>query len=224
VALGAPVTIVSGLNLPHNVNDSLPSVVTDGVFLPEGTDFHSALGMASSIEWGAGYTTDPDVASGLVLDIDLGGEFTIAGAIVQADNNDAYMLQYWDSTSGSWQLLYSVPEVCRYGFTTRPNGDQATYAPVGPVVTDLLQFSAIAGDGGDAVSEIEVEGTPAGPAAPEPSSLLLFDAGLVGNGGSDVPEDRLARLIAATPTKSEFPWPRPRRLGPGVDGRVTRRD
>lgn len=47
----------------------------------------------------------------------------------------------------------------------------------------MLQFSATAGDAGDAVSEIEVEGTPAGPAAPEPSSLLLFGAGLVGLAG-----------------------------------------
>jgi hypothetical protein len=180
IALGAPVTIVSGGSLISNPGTP-PSVVTDGVFAPEDTPYHSATGVADAVEWSADYSGNTSVASGLVLDINLGAEYIITGAMVQADDNDYYILQYWDSTSSSWQLLYDVPNISEgYGLRTRPDADQTTYAPVGPVETDMLQFSAISGDSGDAVSEIQVEGTPVSSAVPEPSSLLLLGSGLAG--------------------------------------------
>jgi hypothetical protein len=182
IALNAPVTIVSGASLLCCGSAPL-SVVMDGVFLPEGTPFHSPAAYAGAVEWSSQYSGDPSVASGLVLDINLGAEYTITGAIVQADNNDSYMLQYWDSASGTWQLLYNVPAIGGSGLETRPNADQQTYAPVGPVVTDMLQFSAYNGDAGDAVSEIEVEGSLASTGTiPEPCSLLLLSSGMAGVG------------------------------------------
>jgi hypothetical protein len=63
---------------------------------------------------------------------------------------------------------------------TRPNGNQTTYATFASVETDMLQFSAVSGDNGYAVSEIQVNGTPVSSGTPEPSSLLLFGSGLAG--------------------------------------------
>jgi len=121
----------------------------------------------------------------------------ITGAIVQADDNDAYMLQYWDSTSGSWQLLYNVPAISYgYGLRTRPNADQSTYAPVGPVETNMLQFSAVSGDVGDAVSEIQVEGTRFRRGL-QSRPACFFSAAAWWDWWPGAPKDRLTRLIVS---------------------------
>jgi hypothetical protein len=170
-------------------------VVTDGVFAPEETAYHSSTGIADAVEWSgatSGTISGSTTPTGLVLDIALGGDYTITGAIVQADDNDEYLLQYWDLTSDTWLTLYDVPIASvGFGLRTRPNADQTTYEPVGQVVTDALQFSAVSGDGGYAVSEIQVDGTPVG-VTPEPTSLLLLSSGLVGLAG--MVRRRIAKL------------------------------
>ena len=157
VALNAPVAIIyGGTNVS---NPSTPdSVVTDGTFVPEESRYGDASGQA--VEW-SGATSGGAPATGLVLEIDLGGNFTITGAIVQGDDNDNYLLEYYDETNGTWQTLWSVPAVSvGFGLRTRPNADQTTYQPVGPVVTDAVRVSAVSGDGGYAISEVELQGTP----------------------------------------------------------------
>jgi hypothetical protein len=186
VALNATITVASGGASITNPTTSL-SVVTDGVFAPEETGYNSSTALSDAVEWvGAtgGTLAGSTTPTGLVLNIALGGDFTLTGAMVQGDDNDEYLLQYWNLTTDTWQTLYDVPIASvGYGLRTRPNADQATYAAAGPVVTDALQFSAVQGDGDYAVSEIEVEGTPFSSATPEPSSLLLLGSGLAGLAG-----------------------------------------
>jgi hypothetical protein len=185
VALGATVTAVSDSSSISNPSTPL-SVVTDGKFAPEETAYVSPTAIADAVKWGgadSGTISGSTTATGLVLDITLNGTYNITGAIVQADDNDSYLLQYWDSATKSWQTLYNVPEASvGYGLRTRPNSDQTTYEPVVPVVTDEVQFSAVAGDGLYAVSEIQLQGTPVS-ATPEPASLWLLGSGLVGLAG-----------------------------------------
>src|SRR5690242_15516044 len=59
----------------------------DGVFLPEQTCYQSG-----AVYWNTQTNH---------IDIDLQGTFTLNGAIVQADDNDVYMLQYRD-TGGTY--------------------------------------------------------------------------------------------------------------------------
>ncbi len=178
IALDAPVTIVSGGSSISNPSTPV-SVVTDGIFAPESTAYHSSTGQSDAVEW-LGATSGGAPATNLVLQINLGSNFKITGAIVQADDNDSYLLQYLNESTNTWQTLYNVPAVSvGQGLTTRPNSDQMTYAAVGPVVTDALRFSAVAGDGGYAVSEIEVQGVAAVP-EPETYAMLLAGLGLIG--------------------------------------------
>jgi len=175
VALDKPITLIQGTQFNNGTATPAPlSVIDDGVFVPEGTCFACAYGQ--SVQW-----ANPQPNNVLfTMQIDLQGSFTITGAIIQADNNDDYQLQYYDATTGLWQLLYDAGPVCCSGLTTRPNGNQTTYASVGPVVTSLVRVVGISGDAGLAVSEVELLGTPT--AVPLPASAWLMLSGVGGFG------------------------------------------
>jgi|GEM_PF-1217151 len=185
IALNAPVSIVSG-GLPYG---GTPSLITDGVFAPETTVWSDSTYSVSWSGAGSGSLVEGVTPTGLVLEIDLGADYLVTGAIVQADDNDEYLLQYLDENAGTWDTLYDVAQIPSSGLVTRPNADQQTYASVGPVQTDAVRISAVQGDGLYAVSEVELEGTPV--ATPEPGSLFLLGSGLVGFAGM------LRRRVAA---------------------------
>jgi len=172
IALNKPVIVVNGS--AQITNSSTPlSVIDDGVFTLESTAYGSAVNQ--SVQW---TTTDGQPANGTnsptTLEIDLGGFFSISGAIMQADDNDSYLLQYHDASNNTWLTLWTVPAISSgNGFRTRPNADQTTFQPLGPVITDAVRISAISGDAGLGVSELQLNGS----AVPEPSSAAFIALG-----------------------------------------------
>jgi len=174
VTLGKPVSVVSGSTEVFNPSTS-DDVITDGVFVPEDTAYNQTTSTAK--QWGTtNGQNDDGTNTDTIFRVDLQGEFTIDSAIVQADDNDSYLLQYHDLNTDTYQTLWNVPSVSvGLGLRTRPNADQTTQMPVGPVITDAIELSAGAtGDAGFAVTELQVFGTP----VPEPASATLVLASL----------------------------------------------
>lgn len=91
------------------------------------------------------------------IELGLGGSVTIGSVVVQADENDEYLLSYRDPNSGDWEPLWQVASTSGDSLV-RP--DSARYIErtilTEPVTTDLLRFEALSGDGMYSVSEIQV--------------------------------------------------------------------
>src|ERR1700736_128344 len=174
IALNKPVIVVAGS--AQITNSSTPlSVIDDGIFTPESTGYGTATAISESVQW---MTTDGQPAGAsnapTTLEIDLGSFFSISGAIVQADDNDSYLLQYHNASNNTWLTLWNVPAISSgSGFRTRPNADQTTFQSLGPIVTDAVRISAISGDAGLGVSEIQLSGS----AVPEPGTSVLIAMG-----------------------------------------------
>jgi len=137
----------------------------DGVFLAEGTCYQS----------GAVYWQNPVGTAAVVktIDIDLQGTFTLSGAIVQADDNDIYTLQYRD-TGGVYHDWWNIGTLGSFGMITRPGSPDQTKIQSLPAVqaTGLRFFAPLgSGDGEYAVSEIEVF-------VPEPATTWMVLSGL----------------------------------------------
>ena len=98
------------------------------------------------------------------IELDLGDTFTIDAAIVQADDNDSYLLSYRDLGTGEWVTMWSIPAPGGFGMQTRPNPADNTARQVidPPIITDRLRFEADQGDNLYSVSEIQVFGTASG--------------------------------------------------------------
>ncbi len=177
IAACAQASLIS-LNDPVTLNGSFPeftsvcpdtgapqpaaSTVDNGVFQPEETCYQSG------IHW-QGLTDSISIA--------FGGTFTIDGAIVQADDNDTYELDYL-GTDNLYHLWWSIPVDPSFGLVTRPNGDQTTIMTLPTVQALGVEIFATGGDNDYAVSQVEVFGTPS--AVPEPGTLGFLGAGFIG--------------------------------------------
>ena len=133
------------------------AALDDGVFLPEGTCYQSG-----PVYWNTQTNT---------IDIDLQGTLTLNGAIVQADDNDIYELQYKD-TGGIYHNWYNVPTQGSFGMITRPGSGQIQALPAVQAIGLRFFAPAGSGDGEWAVSEIEVF------AIPEPGTVWMMLGGL----------------------------------------------
>jgi hypothetical protein len=181
VAVSAQGGIIS-LNDPVTLNGSFPTFtsvcgptpqpaagsVDNGVFQPEETCYQSG------IHWQGATTGDPTHS----IAISFGGVFAINGAIVQADDNDTYEVDYL-GTDNLYHLWWSVPAVASFGLVTRPNGDQTTVMTLPTVDALGVEIFATGGDGDYAVSQVEVFGSSL---APEPGTIGLLSIGLIGIG------------------------------------------
>lgn len=140
--------------------------VTDGVSLPEGTQWN-----LNTIWWNQ--ITFP--ANNIV--IDLGANYSITQLIAQADDNEAYLIEYW--TGSAWQTAWNVPVSSGAGMRTRTSGALS-------FTTTQLRFTAptASGDAYKSVSEIQAEGTLVGiPSTPDAgATVLLFALGLASLG------------------------------------------
>jgi hypothetical protein len=148
LALGAPVSLVSG-----SPSGAALSTLTDGIFRPAGTQWQNGT------VWWSGTST--------LLEIGLGGPVEVAGAVVQADNNDTYRMWNRDLGTGTFLELWTIGAVGGAGMRTRPNAtnDGEVFFFPSSVVTDAIRIAAIGGDSSYSLSEVQVWGAVPGPGA-----------------------------------------------------------
>lgn len=177
VALGANVTLNGtfftggwGAGLPPDQQARADTLV-DGIFLDTGHQWDQ-----DTVWWdiNAGGRTN-------TIEINLGGWYSIDSFIVQVDDNDAYVLDYWNGSA--WELAWDIPNYDNvppgWGMLTRPNVNDNTerYMLGSAITTDMLRLrgNPNSSDGLYAVSEVQAFGV----AVPEPTTLLLFGSSLV---------------------------------------------
>jgi hypothetical protein len=139
VAGGKPVTATGAV-----VGD--PQMITNEVFAPEG-QFWSDLNYAAV------------TPAGTSLTVDLGAVHSVARVVVQADDNDAYLVE--SSLDGvAWSTLVAVPPQWGGGMRTRP-----MFTLPERVDVRYARISVTSGDGSYSVSELELHGSsePIGP-------------------------------------------------------------
>ena len=144
VSMNAPVTFAAG-----SANGADPSTLTDGAFLPQGTQWQSG-----TVWWNG---------AGTVVEIALGDVFAIGGGIVQADNNDFYVMSYRDVDTGVYQMLWEISPAGGAGMRTRPdlNDNTAVFEFSQVVMTDTIRIQAVSGDNSYSLSEVQVFAIPA---------------------------------------------------------------
>lgn len=136
-------------------SEAFLDTLTDGLFLPRQTGWNS----------GTVYWNDTTVE----IEIDFGGTEEIFGAIIQADDNDEYLLEYYD---GTWHPLWWLENygwLGDGGMHTRPDmEDDARWQLFDmPALASKVRVTATGGDDKYSLSEIQI-GIKYDPAADDP--------------------------------------------------------
>ena len=140
------------------------SYVNDGLYADQGTRWSS-----QSVWW---------MGTGSSVEIDLDKKYNINYLSVQADSNDVYQVEYWDSGSGTWQYAWTVEDVKNSdtgyvgGLVSRSNDDALN------IISDKLRITAVSGDNHFSVSEVQAYGAP----APAPPAIFMLMVGVAGVG------------------------------------------
>jgi len=134
-----------------------PSTIVNGSPQADGTQWN-----LNTAYWSG---SAPDAVD--TLTITLSASATIDKIILQADNNDAYRVQYWDGLS--WQNLSDFGAIAGFGLVTRPTVTFSAFT------TDAFQITAIDGDGFYSVGQFSAYSTDT--PTPEPSTWLLMLTG-----------------------------------------------
>lgn len=142
------------------VNGAALTTLFNGVFLTEGTAWQT------NTAWWTGTTP--------VISFSLNSPHLIDAAIVQADNNDTYRLEYWNGSS--WATLWNIGTMGGGGMRTRPGAaNQTIQQPVGPVTAQDFRIFATGGDSSYSLSEIQLWGENS---VPEPGTWAMIAGGL----------------------------------------------
>ncbi len=134
----------------------------DGSFQPEGTQWNNG-----SFWWDQDRSVAPDEVT---FTITMNQTYTFSKFVMQADDNDGYLMEYWDGAN--WQLGWDFGTQPSFGLVTRPDANVT-------ITTDRFRLRAYGGDQYYAISEFQGF---VNTGVPEPAAwaLMIGGFGMVG--------------------------------------------